>query len=164
MSAAAAKKVVRNDPKPRPLNGMTPYSVLENRDPDRHYVFVFTGADANMQGPGYYEALGYRREVFHKDGVRMAGMKLAAGEPIVSFGHILMSCSMERYREIEAFGPMGDSGQTEATATEQRLIKRRGAQDAIRGISGMRSARSGRQYVDVENETTGLREFKSLED
>ena len=59
------------------------------------------------------------------------------GDPITVMGCVLMSCSKERWAEIEQFGDYGETGQAAADALEQRILDRRaGVVDLMRGLHG----------------------------
>ena len=136
-------KSPRRDPRPRHLNGSAIWSLLQNRDPTKFYVYV------NKNDPealSQYEWQGYEVEVLTKDGVRpMGGRTGQLGQPIEMRGLILHSISLEKHAELELHGPDGDTGQAGADEIESQIVDRSGRMDPLRG-----------QYrgLTVVNETT----------
>lgn len=148
---SAAGKGLRNEqakrvdpPSARFHDVTSPWARLKNKDPGRHYVFVYKGSA--LMGPEYYESIGYEVEFFREGGVSPMG-KNDPGSVIERRGHVLMSCTKERQREIDMFGPDGNSGQDFYNQLEKKMIHERGGQDALRGIQG-------RGLFRVVNETT----------
>lgn len=128
----------RKDPSPRNIDGSAPWSKLKNRDPRRHYTLVYSGDGAD-QGVEHYRSIGYVVEEASADGVALqAGTTVAMGQPITMRGHVLMSCSQERYEEIEQYGADGDTGQAYANEVEERIVSRTGGRDLLRGLHGPR--------------------------
>lgn len=142
----AAKK--RNDPAHRPVTDILRRGQPKNLRPDRHYVKVYKAA--GFQGIDYYEDIGYEVEHHRADGPKLPGKReYVNGTPIEHMDHVLMSCPMERKREIDQFGPDGDGGQQIADLLEEKLIdKRSGIEDPMRGMHGIR------RYLGFENKTS----------
>lgn len=132
-----AAKGRRKDPRPRHTDGAAPWAKLNNRDPHKHYVYVFEGDQEH--GIAYYRSIGYQVEEHTKDGVApMAGVTGKPGEPISMRGHTLMSCPMERRMEIEEYGPDGVTGQALADEIDGVILDKRGGIDHLRGLHGPR--------------------------
>jgi hypothetical protein len=144
---AVTRPTRRKDPAVRHHDGGSTWAKVLNKKEDRHYVLV--NMNSSDMGPGYYKEIGYRVEVADKDGPRLAGgTTVKDGEEITMRGMLLMSCDMERYREIQRSGPDGNTGWDDAERVERKIIdKERGGIDKLRGLHG-------RRYFDVRNETT----------
>lgn len=137
----------RIDPPVQHIDAVTPWAMLQNKDPSRWYVF----ANANTQhqcGVQWYKLLGYRLERYEPGGVEpKGGLELERGEPIQIMGTVLMSCPIERKRELDRVGYDNASGQELVDMREQHIVGNEGV-DASRGLYG----RHGRDII-VENET-----------
>ena len=126
-SDATTKPATRVDPS-RPT--AHPMGSLINAESGRHYVFA-SADDSDHMNHQYYEMLGYRLERATKGGVRVSmGGRVKEGEPLEFWGHVLMSCTLERKAEIEEFGPDGQTGRR-LQRTLQDKINRRGIADGI---------------------------------
>lgn len=139
---------VRHDPRARPVDGVAAWARVENKRSDRRYVLVYV-ADTNSMAN--YEAAGWEPELWREDGPYFAGTRSRRGElgkEMVVRGYLLMSVSDERYREIQEFGPDGDTGYELARRVERRIIDRRTENDPIRGDNGD-------LHIGFENETSG---------
>jgi hypothetical protein len=100
---------------------------------------------------GEYKFMGYQIETYEKGGVKLAVVESKEGEAIEYQDSVLMSIDLQKKKEIDMYGAEGDSGWSEATKLEERIIDRRGAQaDLMRGISGARG------YVGVSSEIQPL--------
>lgn len=157
-AAATVRRGPRTDPTRRPLDGVLPHLQVNNKDPNRFYVWVYMNGD----GPSRYDAMGYKEETFSADGVTLFGNKTGKpGSPVIRDGHVLMSVSKERKREIELYGEYGsedqpNGGQIDANALEERIVKQRGGLDPLRGMTGLRGRASGEPIMAVQNETSEL--------
>lgn len=148
MSAATATPRKRQDPRPRPVESGKGKTRLLNKDPNRWYVLV---AYEPKHMIGEYKFMGYQIETYEKGGVKLAVVETREGEAIEYQDSVLMSIDLQKKKEIDMYGPEGDSGWAEATKLEERIIDRRGAQaDLMRGISGARG------YVGVSSEILPL--------
>lgn len=98
------KKGPRVDPARRHVNGISPWTLIKDRDPDRHYVLA--GPPGSDFGPEYYQALGYEIETLRPGGPHFAaGITGKIGEAVTYRGqHVLMSCSMEDYETRREHG------------------------------------------------------------
>lgn len=129
--AIEALPVRRQDPKPRHIDGSAPWSMLKHRDPGRHYVFAYnndseSGYECGLQ---HYLTVGYKVETHERNGVRPAGMSEAqqhdlSGKPVEMRGMTLVSCSKERYEEIQEYGPHGNSGYDVIRERRQKIFRR----------------------------------------
>lgn len=129
----------RKDPRRRSIDGSAPWSRLSGEDKERHYVYAAT--NDNDTGLAYYRMIGYEVEKYGPGRPRPRGMPLEEakrleGQPIEIRGATLVSCSRERYEEIQEFGPDGQSGMS--VIEERRAAVRRAKHgipnDDIRGI------------------------------
>lgn len=135
----------RRDPQARPVDGVAPWARFVNKRPDRHYVGVYMGDPDAM---ALYPSIGFVPEIYEQGGVQPAGgMTGKIGDQIIARGHLLMSCSLERWKEIQQYGADGDTGYELAEQIERKILDRKGEHDPIRGPNG-------RMYIDFENETT----------
>lgn len=134
-AAPQARPVKRSDPKPRQNSGIGAWTRLDRKDPTRWYIWVFKGDQ--HQGPDHYVALGYDVETQRPSGVLPIGGRLTRkdGDVIEWRGHVLMSCTLARKAEIDAYGEDGDedhpetwTGQLHADAMQRDVMRKRGTQ------------------------------------
>lgn len=120
----------RADPSPRAVDGgHVTWNSLRNQDPNKHYVWVSLNKNSEINDDSYF-GLGYdvERWVINSKG-EITGVCPAAarvrknldGEPIEVRGCVLMSCSLERYRELDQHGDGGGRGQKLVDAMERRM-------------------------------------------
>ena len=122
---------------------------LRRKDPNKWYVWVCkTSAEL---GPDAYEDMGYEIVRHHQDGVKAVGATSARkeGDPIERQGAVLMSCPLERHKELEEKGPYGNTGTDLARRYEEQVISQ---QAAFPGESGLSP-----RHVHAYNETTKLK-------
>lgn len=156
---APAKR--RVDPPSRNPRGVE-FGGLINPNPERKYV---RANKVGHYGLEFYEWLGYEVEVLAENGVRLAGVhgtKLKTsqlGEPITYMDTVLMSCSLERWDEIQRIGPNGDKGQELADIMEARILDKHRAdamEDPSRGIfksaPSVRGVRITKKVSDLTTE------------
>jgi hypothetical protein len=142
----------RFDPKIKDHDGVDAAVRVENRDPERSYVWANERpVSANTAGDvAYYlslapamgleEADGYHVEVVpepsDKNSVRApGGLPTEPGSPITNvYGNVLMSCPIEFKKLVESLGTNLQSGQEGASKIENRMISNRGIPDDLRGI------------------------------
>lgn len=133
----------RHDPRRRSHDGAPRWARILNADPARHYVMV--NMNDAIQGPAFYEGMGYRIERPSKDGPRLAGFTVPDGaDTIEGQGNILMSIGKQQHLEIQKTGAFGDSGQELADQIEEMILDRRG-DDPLRGLNASK-------YLGVEND------------
>jgi hypothetical protein len=153
IAAQQAQTAKRKDPVRRAADGNNTSAQLKNADPGRKYVLVNL---SDVDALGTYEENGYVREVAHKDGPRLFGMRTAQkdGEVILFRGHVLMSVDKETYDDIRKNGAPGmGQGTAPWDRFEKRLLDRSSAtKDLLRGIGGAR-------HMHVENESELTDEF-----
>lgn len=98
-------------PRTRPTHEAGHDGQLIKPDPERKYVL----APKDKQHPMSYELYlshGYRLEDATPDGVRInLGEPVVVGSPLAWRGNFLLSCSLDRAREIFLRGPNGLTGQ-----------------------------------------------------
>jgi len=98
-------------PRTRPTHEAGHDGQLIKPDPERKYVL----APKDAQHPfsfEFYLSHGYRLEEATPEGVRIRlGEPVVVGQPLAWRGNFLLSCSLERAREIFLQGPSGNTGQ-----------------------------------------------------
>lgn len=102
----------REDPPPRPVEQTANRGFLSGADPGKHYVWVSEVNDPTIN-VSYYRHLGYKVAQYDPSEARpsLGNMdELKQGDPIKSFGSVLMECSVERKRELDENGPNGNTG------------------------------------------------------
>lgn len=133
---AAGTKSIRKDPPSRDPRGAVNLFDLSKSDPNRSYVWVNSASED--QSPAYYHELGYRVEKHGSDAAVPRGQAAGTpGEVVERLGQVLMSCTNDNRRELEA------AGQAQEDAREQRYIVKRGARDPMRGLTGVRTGGEG---------------------
>lgn len=171
---AEPKKSMRErvDPRLKTMDGIDNAVRIDNRDPNRFYVWVNERPlSTNTQGDvsfytnmsramGLDEKDGYEVENVSKDGVYAYGaLSKNVGDPITNaYGQTLVSCPMEFKELVEQVGSNLQSGHDEATRMEKMLISRRGLQDHMRGIG-----RPGWFTVEADREHGQSYEFTRME-
>lgn len=154
MPAAKKTNTVRKDPAPRPINAGSPYFELTNREPGRHYVWVYKAAAEH--GVDYYEGMGYEPVQYTEGGVKgRIGKALKPGAYIESRGHLLMQTTAERAQEIYEVGDDGASGQRGADAIEARMFQTKKAIAELSKRVQLRSSQGG-QYFSFEAENGSI--------
>ena len=126
MSSRARPK--RQDPVHRPVDHTEAMTELVDKDPSKRYV----GVANDHITMANYRALGYEVETYRDGGVHtLAGGYHPdwEGRPVEIMDCILMSIDRETWEAQK------QAGQESATPLEQKLIKRRGLRDDMRGIS-----------------------------
>jgi hypothetical protein len=154
---------VRKDPPAKPLNSGTPYFQLINEEPDREYKWVYKGA--REMGVDYYQDyLGYEPVQYMTGGVRAkVGSPKKNGDFIESMGHLLMSCSKERAKEIEEHGADGQSGQIWADELERKMFNSKKAHAELARRVAFRSG-DGTEYFSLESEKGSIASIPSGDD
>lgn len=137
----------RIDPPVQHIDAVSPWALLENRDPTRHYVYA-NSSTAQVGGVQWYKMLGYKVERMEPGGVQpRGGATCEPGEAITVMGNTLMSCSLERKAELDQVGFDGHSGQRAVDEIERQIVGDEGI-DASRGLFGTRNS-----LYSVHNET-----------
>lgn len=95
----------REDPPPRPVEGIANRGYLEGHDPGKHYVWVSEVNDPTIN-VGYYKHLGYKQSQYDPDEARptIGYQEFKQGDPIKSLGMVLMECDIERKAELDKVG------------------------------------------------------------
>jgi hypothetical protein len=94
----------RVDPRPAPTDAVSAQGVLVGKNPDKHYVWVSKVGDPTFN-VGTYRAKGYKVERFDKDNPNEARPVIGCeeyGAPIEAVACVLMSCSLEQKRKLDA--------------------------------------------------------------
>jgi hypothetical protein len=141
----------RIDPPVQHVDAVSPWALLENRDPTRHYVYA-NASQAQVGGVQWYKMLGYRVERLEPGGVQpRGGATCEVGELITVMGNTLMSCTLERKAELDNYGYDGQSGQRAVGEIERQIVDPDDGIDASRGLYGKHGP-----YYSVFNETKPL--------
>lgn len=104
-AAVGKKGIKREDPPPRPVEGMANRGYLEQHDPTKHYVWVSEVNDPTIN-PAYYRSLGYQICQFDPGEARptLGYQEFKQGDPIRSMGMVLMECPVELKAEHDRVG------------------------------------------------------------
>lgn len=97
--------ITREDPPPRPVEGIANRGYLEGQDPGKHYVWVSEVNDPTIN-VGYYKHLGYKQSQYDRDEARptIGYQEFQQGDAIKSMGMCLMEVSTERKLELDKVG------------------------------------------------------------
>lgn len=97
--------ITREDPPPRPVEGIANRGYLEGNDPSKHYVWVSEVNDPTIN-VGYYKHLGYKVAQYDPDEARptIGYQEFQQGDPIKSMGMVLMEVGVERKLELDKVG------------------------------------------------------------
>lgn len=89
--------IKREDPPPRPVEQLANRGILEQQDPNKHYVWVSEVNDPTIN-VGYYKHLGYKVSQYDPNETRptLGYQEYQQGDPIKSMGMVLMECSAEQ--------------------------------------------------------------------
>lgn len=100
-------KLKREDPPPRPIDGLVSRGMLENGDPSKHYVWVSDVNDPTFN-IGHYRRLGYKVAQYDPDSAQplfgFEERELKQGDPVRSTGMVLMECPIEHKRQLDQAG------------------------------------------------------------
>jgi len=105
-SAAPSKKSVkREDPPPRPVEGLANRGTLDNKDPTKHYVFVSEDRNPTFN-VGHYKRLGYKVSQYDPDEAQpvFGYEEFKQGDAVRSDGMVLMECPIEHKRAMDQAG------------------------------------------------------------
>lgn len=99
------KPIKRNDPDPRPVEGLVNRGYVAGKDPTKHYVWVSEVNDPTIN-VGAYINQGYQIARFDPDEARptIGYQEYKQGDPIKSLGMVLMEAPLEQKREIDQRG------------------------------------------------------------
>lgn len=95
----------REDPPPRPVEGTANRGFLQGQDPGKHYVWVSEVNDPTFN-ISYYRSLGYKVAQYDPSEAQptIGNDEFRQGDPIKSFGNVLMEIPLERKRELDERG------------------------------------------------------------
>lgn len=98
-------KKKRQDPAPRPVEGIANRGYLENHDPTKHYVWVSEVNDPTIN-VGYYKHLGYQVSQYDPGEARptIGYHEYKPGDAIKSMGMVLMEAPREVKERIDRQG------------------------------------------------------------
>jgi hypothetical protein len=137
--------IKREDPPPRPVEGVANRGFLEGHDPGKHYVWVSEVNDPTIN-VGYYKHLGYKVAQYDPDEARptIGYQEFQQGDPIKSMGMTLMECSLERKLAIDKVG--WDKASAIQETIRNRDIDPLSAQERqeFRGIKSVRTEQDDR--------------------
>jgi len=142
----AKKGVRREDPPPRPVEQVANRGYLEGHDPDKHYVFVSEVNDPTIN-VGYYKSLGYKISQYDPAEAKptIGYQEYQQGDPIKSFGMVLMECSKEHKRLLD------EKGWSAASKVEDTIRNREvdplseAERREFRGITSVRTEQDDRR-------------------
>lgn len=97
------KGVKREDPAPRPVDGMEGRGELKNANPDKHYVLVGLSSDFTIN-PAHYQQLGYKFSTYDPDEAQpqVGWNEFKQGDRMIMNGVALMECSAENKARLDA--------------------------------------------------------------
>lgn len=143
--ASSKKGIKREDPPPRPVEGLANRGFLEGHDPTKHYVWVSEVNDPTIN-VGYYKAQGYKVSQFDPDEAKPAigHQEFKQGDPIKSFGNVLMEIPLARKAEIDKRG--WDAADRIEDAIRNREVDPLSNEErrAFRGITSVRTEQDDR--------------------
>ncbi len=136
MTEESTKKK-RQDPAPRPVEGIANRGYLEQHDPTKHYVWVSEVNDPTIN-VGYYKSLGYKQAQYDPDEARptIGYHEYKQGDPIKAMGMVLM----EAPREVKA--AIDREGWDKADAIQETIRKRDLDPMDSREFRGIKSVRT----------------------
>lgn len=142
MATAAKKPKIRRDPAPATLSYDDDIGEVLNKDPNKHYVWVYKVGNQ----VGAYENRGYDIELTRPDGPKAAIQRKNKPNdlPVEWNDCLLMSIDLAEHEAIVA------RGQRKVDQIERRIVDQDGVSDLSRGLS---RNRYGRPIVDTVNET-----------
>lgn len=99
------KGIKREDPPPRPVEGLANRAVLAGRDPTKHYVWVGETNDPTIN-VGFYKSQGYQVAQYDPAEAKptLGYQEFKQGDAIKSNGMVLMECSLEHKRALDQIG------------------------------------------------------------
>lgn len=99
------KSVKRDDPPPRPVDGLTARADVENKDPTKHHVWVDGGNNPTFN-IGHYRTLGYKVSQYDPSEAQptFGFEELQQGDAIKANGMILMECPAEHKAKLDQIG------------------------------------------------------------
>lgn len=147
MPTTTKKTVTRQDPRPRPIDGLQGMVALDNQDPDRVYCWVPEHGNYDTH---YYESLGYEIETLKDGGVRPKRLGASKrGQAIRQLnGQVLMSCPRAFREELDA------GGQAEMDELEKKIYDKSFPRRLIAEAGISTRGASGDDVLMFENETT----------
>lgn len=134
------KGIKREDPPPRPVEGIANRGFLAGSDPGKHYVWVSEVNDPTIN-VGFYKAQGYQIAQFDPDEAKptIGYQEYKQGDAIKSMGMVLMECPLERKAELDKVG--WDKASRIEDTIRNREIDPLSAEEA-RGFRGITSVRT----------------------
>lgn len=141
-----SRRLKREDPPARPVEQLANRGYLDGHDPGKHYVWVSEVNDPTIN-VGYYKSLGYKVCQYDPDEARptIGYQEFQQGDPIKSFGMVLMEVPIERKNEIDKVG-------WDAANRIQDVIRNREVdplsgeeRQAFRGITSVRTEQDDRK-------------------
>lgn len=148
------KGIKRNDPEPRPVDGLLNRVAVEGKDPGKHYVWVSEVNNLSMN-PGYYRSLGYQFSQYDPDEAQpvLGYEEMKQGDRMRSNGMVLMECALEHKAKLDA------EGQKKADRIED-TIKRRDVLDSEEPMTAIERAKMRgivtRRYGGDDRENWGF--------
>lgn len=121
----ASHGIKKNNPEPRPVEGLTNRVAVTGKDPGKHYVYVSEVNNLALS-PATYLSMGYRFTQYDKDAEQPAVLgynpDLKQGDQIRGHGCVLMEIDAARHAEIVQNGaPGAGQGQKWGDALQERI-------------------------------------------
>ncbi len=93
----------RDDPPPRPVEGLANRGFLQGHDPNKHYVWVSEQNDPTFN-ISYYKSLGYKVCQYDPSEAQptIGNDEFRQGDAIKSFGNVLMELPAARKQELDS--------------------------------------------------------------
>lgn len=140
------KGIKREDPPPRPVEGLANRGILEGQDPTKHYVWVSEVNDPTIN-PGYYKTLGYKVSQYDPDEAKptIGYAEFKQGDAIKAHGMVLMECPLALKSALDKKG-WDIADRIEDTIRHRDLDPlTSGEREAFRGITSVRTEQDDRK-------------------
>jgi len=138
--------ITRDDPPPRPVEQLANRGYLDQQDPTKHYVWVSEVNDPTVN-VGYYKSRGYKVCQYDPSEARptLGYSEYQQGDPIKSFGMVLMECPRELKAAEDQKG-WGQANQIEDTIRNREIDPLTNEERrAFRGITSVRTEQDDRR-------------------
>ena len=134
--------IKRNDPEPRPTDGVEPLVAVRGKDPNKHYVWVSEINDP-MLNVGSYRAAGYTYTQYDPSEAQpiLGNIYANQGDHIKNFGCVLMECSKEHKEKLDREGSDGMGLGRQWAEKIQATIRGREILDETEPLSPIERAR-----------------------
>lgn len=140
------KGIKREDPPPRPVEGLANRGLLAERDPSKFYVWVSETNDPTIN-VGFYKQQGYHVSQYDPSEAKptLGYQEYKQGDAIKSNGMVLMECSLEHKRMLDARG-LAELARLEDTVRNREIDPLSAAErQAYMGIKSVRTSQDDRR-------------------